>query len=218
MPDHPAGTAWPDPAAGPPFGAPDGAPQRGQDPPTAVQPAVGPWQQPTDVVPPSPPGWGAPGREHVRSTGPVDQVPVPPALRPGRVSGPADAGEGSPRARDRAALTGLALAALALVVLQVGLSLRFDDGPRLWEVLPTWSAFATVAVLLLAVPVAARSGRAGGVGAGTAWQVAAGGVACLAAFWVLVVLPFVASDRGFTLTAALALAAGALWLSPGRTR
>jgi hypothetical protein len=50
----------------------------------------------------------------------------------------------------------------------------------------------------------------------TAWRIGAGGVAGLAAFWVLIVLPLVASDRGFLLTAALALVAGAVWLAPGR--
>ena len=50
------------------------------------------------------------------------------------------------------------------------------------------------------------------------WRVAAAGLVGLAVFWLLVVLPVVASDRGFLLTAALGALGGALWVGPGRTR
>ncbi|MFQ1004234.1 hypothetical protein [Modestobacter sp. SSW1-42] len=115
----------------------------------------------------------------------------------------------------RAVLAGLGLGALAVVLLQVGLVL--EDGTRsLWEVVPTWSAFATVAVLVALAPLVVKLlGR--GLPARTAWRVGAGGVAALGVFWVLVGLPLVASDRGFWLTAALGAAAGALWLAPGRS-
>jgi hypothetical protein len=36
----------------------------------------------------------------------------------------------------------------------------------------------------------------------------------LAVFWLLVVLPVVASDRGFLLTAALGALGAALWVGP----
>jgi hypothetical protein len=52
--------------------------------------------------------------------------------------------------------------------------------------------------------------------AGAAWRIGLAGAAGLAAFWVLVALPLVTSDRGFLLTAGTALAAAALWLAPGR--
>ena len=49
------------------------------------------------------------------------------------------------------------------------------------------------------------------------WRVAAGGLVGLAVFWLLVVLPVVATDRGFVLTAALASLGGALWIAPRRS-
>ena len=52
---------------------------------------------------------------------------------------------------------------------------------------------------------------------GPAWRIAAGGLVGLAVFWLLVVLPVVASDRGFVLTAALAALGGALWIGPRRS-
>ena len=52
------------------------------------------------------------------------------------------------------------------------------------------------------------------VRSGSAWRVAAGGLVGLAVFWLLVVLPVVATDRGFVLTAALAALGGALWVGP----
>ncbi|GAB4081237.1 hypothetical protein GCU67_06620 [Modestobacter muralis] len=117
--------------------------------------------------------------------------------------------------RGRRVLVALGLGALALALLQAGLVL--EDGTRsLWAAVPTWSTFATLAVLVTLVPlVVGLLGR--GLPARTAWQVGAGGVAALGAFWVLVGLPLVVSDRGFWLTAALAAAACAVWLAPGRT-
>jgi hypothetical protein len=49
---------------------------------------------------------------------------------------------------------------------------------------------------------------------GSAWRGAAAALAGLSAFWLLVVLPRVDSDRGFVLTAALACLGGALWIGP----
>jgi hypothetical protein len=107
----------------------------------------------------------------------------------------------------------LGLGVLAVVLLELGLSLRFA-GESLWQVVPTWSALATVAALVALVPgVAALTGR---IPTRTAWRAGAVGVAALAVFWVLVALPLAASDRGFWLTAALAAAGAALWLAPGR--
>ena len=48
------------------------------------------------------------------------------------------------------------------------------------------------------------------------WRIAAAGLVGLAVFWLLVVLPVVASDRGFLLTAALGALGAALWVGPGR--
>ena len=55
-------------------------------------------------------------------------------------------------------------------------------------------------------------------GATTTWRIAAAGLVGLAVFWLLVVLPVVASDRGFLLTAALGCLGAALWTGPARTR
>jgi hypothetical protein len=107
----------------------------------------------------------------------------------------------------------LGLGVLGLVLLELGLVLDFGN-QSLWDVVPTWSAFATVAALVVLVPaVAGLTGRLPGR---TAWRVGAVGLTALAAAWVLVALPLAASDRGFWLTAAVAAAGAALWLAPGR--
>jgi hypothetical protein len=124
------------------------------------------------------------------------------------------AGQSTGRRLDRAVLTGLGLGILGLVVLEFALTL--DPGDRsLWSAVPSWSAFATVAAAVALVPLvlALVPGR---FPAPSAWRVGAAAVAGVAVFWVLIALPLVASDRGFLLTAALALAAGAVWLAPGR--
>ena len=107
----------------------------------------------------------------------------------------------------------LGLGVLGLAALELGLSRDFGS-QSFWEAVPTWSALATVAALVVLVSsVASSTGR---VPARTAWRAGAAGLTALAVFWVLVALPLAASDRGFWLTAALALVAGALWLAPGR--
>jgi hypothetical protein len=99
----------------------------------------------------------------------------------------------------RTALAGLVLAAVAVVLLELGLTLDFG-GESYWSAVTLWSAFATVAGLLALAAVSPAGGRLGSRGAG---RVAVGGLVGLAVFWLLVVLPDVATDRGFLLTAAL---------------
>jgi len=113
---------------------------------------------------------------------------------------------------DRAALPGLALVALAVVLLELGLSLDLG-GQSYWSSVPLWSAFATVCALLAfaAYYPAGDRGRSG-----AAWRVAVGGLAGVAVFWLLVVLPVVDTDRGFVLTAALGALGGALWMRAPR--
>ena len=123
-----------------------------------------------------------------------------------------------PRGRtpqDRAALIGLGLVVVSLVLLELGLAVGFD-GDSYWSVVPLWSAFATVCVLLGLLVFAAFYRAGNRERTGPAWRVAAGGLVGLAVFWLLVVLPVVASDRGFVLTAALAALGGALWIGPRR--
>ena len=115
--------------------------------------------------------------------------------------------------RDRAALLGLGLAVLSLVLLELGLALKFGV-ESYWSAVPLWSAFATLCVVLAVIALAAALGSRMRSGAG--WRVAAGGLVGLAVFWVLVVLPVVASDRGFLLTAAVGALGGALWVGPRR--
>jgi len=117
--------------------------------------------------------------------------------------------------RDRAALIGLGLVVLSLALLELGLAVGFDE-ESYWSVVPLWSAFATVCVLLCLLVFAAFYRAGNRARSGPAWRVAAGGLVGLAVFWLLVVLPVVASDRGFVLTAALGALGGALWIGPRR--
>ncbi|GAA4731450.1 hypothetical protein GCM10023328_08160 [Modestobacter marinus] len=183
--------------------------------PSYDPPRDGPGTGPVDVVPgfaPTPP--------------PVPGPTTTPGTAPGTSSGDGPAGRSSsssvrsrlaaarPSGRPATELVALLLGVLGLALLELGLSLDFID-QSLWDVVPTWSAFATVAALVaLASPVAALAGRRGSVR--TAWRIGAGGLVALAAFWVLVALPLVASDRGFWLTVALAATGAAVALAPGR--
>ncbi|MCU1607763.1 MAG: Integral rane transporter, partial [Modestobacter sp.] len=117
-------------------------------------------------------------------------------------------------ARHRTVFAGLALGVVGLVLLELGLARNFGNA-SLWSVVPTWSTFATVAAVVALVPLVARWVPSAPA-TGTAWRIGLGGAVGLAAFWVLIALPLVTSDRGFLLTAGTALAAAALWLAPGR--
>jgi hypothetical protein len=119
------------------------------------------------------------------------------------------------RPRDRAALLGLGLVALAVALLEVGLTLDFG-AESYWSAVPLWSGFATVCALLALVVFAAFYPAGDRLRSGPAWRVAAGGLVGVAVFWLLVVLPVVDTDRGFVLTAALAALGGALWVGPHR--
>jgi len=117
--------------------------------------------------------------------------------------------------RDRAALLGLGLALLALVLLELGLAMDFGTRSY-WSAVPLWSAFATLCAGLGVVAFAASFSTGSRFRPGAGRRIAAGGLAGLAVFWVLVVLSVVASDRGFLLTAALGALGAALWVGPGR--
>jgi hypothetical protein len=129
---------------------------------------------------------------------------------------PDDARSTSVRApRDRSGLAGLGLVVLSVVLLELGLTLGFGE-ESYWSLLPLWSGFATACALLGLLSFAAFYPAGNRLRSGPAWRVAAGGLVGLAVFWLLVVLPAVASDRGFVLTAALAALGGALWIGPRR--
>lgn len=117
--------------------------------------------------------------------------------------------------RDRAALISLGLAVLSLALLELGLFLDFDL-ESYWSVVTLWSAFATFCVVVAVLALAASLPAASRVRPGAVWRLAAGGLVGLAVFWLLVVLPVVAGDRGFLLTASLGALGAALWIGPGR--
>ncbi|TFV85746.1 hypothetical protein [Blastococcus sp. CT_GayMR16] len=117
--------------------------------------------------------------------------------------------------RNRAAVLGLGLAVLSLVLLELGLSLDFRV-ESYWSAVPLWSAFATLCGVLAVLAFAASYPTGSRLRSSAVWRIAAAGLVGLAVFWVLVVLPVVASDRGFLLTAALGALGGALWIGPGR--
>jgi hypothetical protein len=117
--------------------------------------------------------------------------------------------------RDRGAVVGLGLAVLSLVLLELGLALDFGV-ESYWSAVPLWSAFATLCVVLGVLAFAGSFTSGGRLRSSAVWRVAAGGLVGLAVFWLLVVLPVVASDRGFLLTAALGALGAALWVGPAR--
>ena len=203
LPPHPGATSFPPPPAPAPQAA--HAPQ-----PTG----------PVDFVP-GLPGLGTPP--------PPPPAPAPaPAATGAHVAGPTwphtleqdePARERTGRRvarlpQDRGVLAAVGLAVLALVLLELGLVLDFRL-ESLWDAVPLWSAFATLAVLvgLVAVLVSSRGGHAR---PGQAWAVGAAGLVGLAVFWLLVVLPGADSDRGFLLTAALGCLGAALWIGAKR--
>jgi hypothetical protein len=158
---------------------------------------------------PSPPTRPATVLEGIQPTGPVDFVPGLPG-----VGSPAPPRHEKTEPRDRAALASVALAALAVVLLQLGL---VDDDGQLWSRVTLWAIFATAATVL-GLGVLAAHAATGRPSARLATRLVAGAVLALAIFWLLVVLPIVASDPGFLVTAALLALGGALWLGPARKR
>jgi hypothetical protein len=200
--------AWPQPAA-------PQEPAPADDAAWSAQPTG-----PVDFVP----GFGTPAASHAPAAGSTaapttGQLPAAapgtaPETGPGRPAKRLGARLSGGAARYPAVFAGLGLGVVGLVLIELGLARHFGND-SLWSVVPTWSAFATVAAVVALLPLVARwVPRA--PGAGTTWRIGLAGVAALAAFWVLVALPLVASDRGFLLTAGLGLAAAALWLAPGR--
>jgi hypothetical protein len=223
LPPHPAATApAPVPASAEPMDGPQptgpvdfvpGLPGLGTPPPPQFRTGV---PAPPPPPRPAPAAGPAPGHPDGHAAGSVwpdtlehDAAATagPKRKREPRVRGP----------QDRAALIGLGLVVLSLVLLELGLALDFGfDGDSYWSVVPLWSAFATVCVALGLLVFAAFYRAGNRARSGPAWRLAAGGLVGLAVFWLLVVLPVVASDRGFVLTAALAALGGALWIGPRR--
>jgi hypothetical protein len=123
-----------------------------------------------------------------------------------------------PRPRNPAAAAGIGLAVLGLVLLELGLLLGLG-GRALWPALPTWSAFVTMAALFALLTFGAgRSAPApGGDESPFLRRAAVGGALGVAVFWLLVVVPDAASNRGFVLTAAVACLGAGVWIGSRRT-
>jgi hypothetical protein len=103
------------------------------------------------------------------------------------------------------------LAVAALVLLILGLSIPEDDVVG-WEV-GIWAAFAVLCCLALFVPL---FGAAFNLTADRAWRFGVAGAVGLFVFWLLIVVPQISRNTSFLVTAAVAAAAGAAWLAPGR--
>ncbi|MGY1916929.1 hypothetical protein [Blastococcus sp. SYSU DS0973] len=201
----------------PPPSSPSPSPSAG----SAPQPAPATAAQPTGPVDfvPGPPGAGSPPPparpvQPIRADQPEGSS-WPEILDAGEAGDDAGAGQGAKAPRDRVALAGAGLVVLSLLLLELGLSLRFGTVSA-WSAIPLWSAFATACVVLGLAASAGLVPAGRRLGGRTGWRIAAGGLVGLAVFWVLVVLPNADSDRGFLLTAALGALGGALWLTRAR--
>ncbi len=205
----PRGGALPAPGQLPPQPVPQ------QQAPVVPQPVAPPQPTPpawpgTLAEEPSPPTRPATVLDGVQPTGPVDFVPGLPGTG-GPAPAPPPRRDRTPR--DRSALVAVGLAALAVVLLQLGL---VDDDADLWSRVTLWSAFATAATVLGLIALGVHA--VGRLSARLTTRLVAGAVLALAIFWLLVVLPIVASDPGFLVTAALLALGAALWLGPGKDR
>lgn len=168
---------------------------------------------------------GAPPAVAPRPTGPVDGLPPLPTPTPvpdddgaAATAGPVGATAAGPATGPRrglrsGALVRLGLAAAAVALLELGLTMHLGGRP-LWSTVPLWAGFASLAAVAGLVGVAARAAVRARWSAARAWSLGAGGLAGLAVFWLLVVLPAAGSDRGFLLTAPLACLGAALWRAP----
>jgi hypothetical protein len=187
-------------------------------PPSAMPAPAYPVTTPQPATTPDPAHDHSARPDGPQPTGPLDSLLGTPPVPPPAAPAPRPEQHKAPRApRDRVALVAAGLAALGLVLLELGLLLR-PDGSALWGDVPAWSAFATLCALLAGVAAAVRLVPALRLRPAGAERIALGGLTGLAVFWALVVLPRADTDRGFVLTMALAAVAAAVWLVPGRRR
>ncbi len=176
----------------------------GPRPTQEIPVAPGPVAGPVPEAPPTLPGGGAGGAPGRPGSSESHQASAPAR---NRIAGRGPAG--------RRAAIGLGLAALAVVLLETGLLLRFG-AESFWSAVTLWSAFATLSGVLALLAFAAFYPTGNRLRSGAIWRIAAAGLVGLSVFWVLVVLPVVATDRGFVLTAALGCLGAALWIGPRR--
>jgi hypothetical protein len=108
--------------------------------------------------------------------------------------------------RPHVAVTVFAAASLAAVA--IGISVP-ESGHNAWHVVKAWGGVALVAAALTFAPTLRLS-------AYRAWQVAVGGAAGLALYWVLFVLPDIAKNTSLITTLGVAAGIVVAWIAPGR--
>lgn len=95
-----------------------------------------------------------------------------------------------------------------MVTVALAAAIPFDSSAG-WVARTAWSAFATLAALVLLVSRLTTAHP-------RSWLIGAVATGCLLASWVLVTLPGVGSNAGFVATVGTAAAAASCWLAPGR--
>lgn len=172
-------------------------PQSGSTPAPGWSPPAG--QAPTGPAAPS--GTGQPGG------------PPPGYGPPGYGGAPGYQPSGGPASGSTGTVPGSTWwALLAVVAIAVAVSVP-EDGSNDWKSIGVWAGFAVAAALATLAPAARASLK---LSTERAWQVAAGGFAGLAAFWILFVLPNISQNTSFVATVGVAAAGLAVWAAPGR--
>jgi hypothetical protein len=195
-----------------PSGMPASGMNGGDRQETYLSPAVAAGRPPWDEMPQS--GVLAPPQEQSRpqqAQGPdrPEQHQDAPQGRQAR-PGPAAPARHTPA---RAAVHGRVLASRMLALLggvtaAIGLFVPYD-GATFWSTAQFWTGFAAFCALVQLAPLARP---VSGWSARRAWSIGAAGVAGLLLFWVLIVLPVVATNSSFVVTAAVGAATGGAWL------
>lgn len=104
------------------------------------------------------------------------------------------------------AVTVFAVASIAAVA--IGISVP-EGGHNAWHVVKAWGGVALVAAALTFAPSLRLP-------AYRAWQLAVGGAAGLALYWVLFVLPDIAKNTSLITTLGVAAGIVVAWIAPGR--
>lgn len=105
----------------------------------------------------------------------------------------------------------IALHAIALIVIVIGISVEMDGMDVLWSESWTWASFATVMAVAQGAALLPRT-TVGGLG----WTIGAVGAGGLLLFWTLLMLPMISTNMAFMVTVGTACAAAAVMMSPDR--
>jgi hypothetical protein len=95
----------------------------------------------------------------------------------------------------------------------VALALSTNGQGSWYSQTPAWAIFATIAAVIQIAPSIVKTT---GWSTARSWTVGAAGAGGVFAWWVLIALPAVSSNQGFTATMAAAAALVGSWLAPGR--